>query len=114
VQPDVVGRERELALVDAFFEKGLPAALVVEGEAGIGKTALWRAGVDAASERGFRLLRCAPTGEEAQLAFAGLSDVLAPVQDLFTALPEPQRRALEIAHANYPATTLPVGYLEFL
>ncbi|HEX5027635.1 MAG TPA: AAA family ATPase [Gaiellaceae bacterium] len=97
MQPDVVGRERELALVDAFFEKGLPAALVVEGEAGIGKTALWRAGVDAASERGFRLLRCAPTGEEAQLAFAGLSDVLAPVQDLFTALPEPQRRALEIA-----------------
>ena len=51
---EVVGREQELAAVAAFLDEAgeLPAALVLEGEAGIGKSTLWRAGVEHARERG--------------------------------------------------------------
>jgi hypothetical protein len=47
-RPDVIGRDEELARLDRFIsslEAG-PAALVIAGEAGIGKTTLWKAGVD--------------------------------------------------------------------
>src|SRR5262245_29902508 len=42
---EIVGREKELALVDAFVANSHegPAALVLEGEAGIGKSTLWHA-----------------------------------------------------------------------
>ncbi len=49
----VVGRDVELAVIDEFvagLERG-PSALVLAGEAGIGKTSLWRAAVDAARHR---------------------------------------------------------------
>ena len=44
---DVVGREQELGALHAFLERPLegPAAFVLEGEAGIGKSTLWLAGV---------------------------------------------------------------------
>jgi predicted ATP-dependent serine protease len=55
---DVVGREEELAALDAFVGRaeGGPAALVLEGEAGIGKSTLWLAGVEHARTRGWRVL----------------------------------------------------------
>ena len=42
----VLGRDDELLVVGRFLESlsSGPAACVLEGEAGIGKTALWRAG----------------------------------------------------------------------
>lgn len=94
----MVGREQELAAIADFFDRRkLPGALVLQGDAGIGKTVLWRAGIESAAQRGFRVLACAPSGEEARLAFAGLSDLVLPIQDALPALPGPQRRALEIA-----------------
>jgi predicted ATPase len=42
-QPAVIGREREIAVVSAFLDsvpRG-PRALLVEGEAGIGKSTVW-------------------------------------------------------------------------
>ena len=55
---DIVGREVELAAIQAFLERPAegPVALVLEGEAGIGKSTLWLTGVEAARERGFRVL----------------------------------------------------------
>ncbi len=94
----VVGRENELAVIAGFFDRPLlTGALILEGAAGVGKTALWRAGVEHALDRGFRVLTCAPSGEEARLAFAGLSDLVLPIRDTLSTLPDPQRRALEIA-----------------
>jgi len=51
----VIGREEELAAIAAFLDRAIhrPAALLFEGEAGVGKTTLWRATVDSASERSF-------------------------------------------------------------
>jgi DNA-binding CsgD family transcriptional regulator len=96
----VVGRERELAAVRQFVTLGDPHfhALVVEGEPGIGKTKVWRAGVGGAAAQGLVVLSCRPVEAEAKLAFAALGDLLAPVVDnALDGLPTPQRQALEVA-----------------
>src|SRR5512133_4294397 len=77
---------------------GGPAALVLVGEAGIGKTALWEAGRAAAEERGFRVLSSRPAGSEAQLPLGVFGDVFSAVPaELLQELPDPQRRVLEVA-----------------
>ena len=55
-----VGRQWELAEAEAFLDAvpAGPAALVLEGEPGIGKTTIWRANVDAARNRSYRVLLC--------------------------------------------------------
>jgi DNA-binding CsgD family transcriptional regulator len=81
-----------------------PALLAVEAEAGAGKSTLWRAGVAAATDAGHRLLRSEPTAAEADLSFAGLSDLLTGVlPEVATGIPGPQREALEIALLLRPA-----------
>ena len=68
----VVGRDDELAVIEAFVA-GLgrgPSALVLAGEAGIGKTSLWRAAVDAASYRDGWALTCRGVEVEASLSFS--------------------------------------------
>jgi tetratricopeptide (TPR) repeat protein len=95
----VVGRDDELAYLRAFLaapERG-PSALVVEGEAGIGKTTLWRAGVDEARELSALVLTATPAEAETKLSFAALGDLLEGVLDALPELPGPQRRALEVA-----------------
>src|SRR5687767_6952641 len=89
----VVGRENELRVVDAFLERasGGSAALIVEGEAGIGKTTLWKYGVDAARARGISVLACRPGAGETELSFACLDDLLSEVADeTLPELPPPQ------------------------
>ena len=98
--PEVVGRDKELAVVVAFLEstEALPGALLLEGEAGIGKTTLWRAGVKSARELSYSVLRASPAEKEATFSYSGVSDLLADVVDeVLPGLPEPQRRALETA-----------------
>jgi MoxR-like ATPase len=54
--------EEELAAVGEFLASShaFPGALVLEGEAGIGKTTLWRSGIAMAERAGFRLLEARP------------------------------------------------------
>ena len=96
----LVGREAELERVDGFLtgaEVG-PVVLVLDGEAGIGKTRVWQEGLRRAADRGHRALLCRPAESEAQLAFAALSDLLADaLEETLPELQEPQRRALEVA-----------------
>jgi DNA-binding CsgD family transcriptional regulator len=97
---EIVGREAELASVRAFIEEvgDGPAALVLEGEAGIGKSTLWLAGVEHARTRGLRVLSSRPAEAEYGLAHVGLGDLLETALDeTLPALPAPRRRALEIA-----------------
>ncbi|HYZ79530.1 MAG TPA: AAA family ATPase [Gaiellaceae bacterium] len=96
----LVGRDEELDRIDRLVGDldALPAALVLEGEAGIGKTTIWEAGITAAEGAGFRVLRATPSEAEASLAFAAAADLLAPIADEATAgLPDVQRRALAAA-----------------
>ena len=97
---EVIGREDELGSIEAFLarvEEG-PAALVLSGEAGIGKTVLWETGVEEAEEQFGRVLLHRSVEAEALLSFTGLSDLLAPVfQEVAPSLAELRRRALEVA-----------------
>ena len=92
----LAGRDQELAVVREFVGE-LPAgprALLIEGDAGIGKTAVWRGAVELAG----RTLVCVAGEAEARLSFSGLADLLADVaDDVLPVLPGPQRDALEVA-----------------
>jgi DNA-binding CsgD family transcriptional regulator len=100
VAAPVVGREAEITVLERALEDARSAAvaLVVEGEAGIGKTTLWREAVRLASDRSFLVLTSRPGESEAKLSFSGLADLLADVgDDLVGCLPPPQRSALDVA-----------------
>src|SRR5262249_33669325 len=92
-----VGRGPELAAIREFFEARLerPRALLLEGEAGIGKTTLLAAADEEARHRSWQVIGCRPAAAEAQLGFAAPTDGFAEVLDgdLVTR-PEPQRAAL--------------------
>ena len=71
---------------------------MLSGEAGIGKTTLWLAGVDAAAARGYRILSSRPAEAEATFSFAALTDLLGDAAaDVVPELPPIQQRALEAA-----------------
>lgn len=75
-----------------------PSALLLEGEAGIGKTILWKEGLGLALARSYRVLSSRPAEAETEFAFTGLGDLLGGVaDDVLSVLPEPQARALEVA-----------------
>jgi DNA-binding CsgD family transcriptional regulator len=98
-QAGLVGREPELGAAGEFLAglRAGPRGLVIEGEAGIGKTAVWRAALAEAEASGCRVLQCVAEQAEARLSFVGLTDLAADVADeLLPALPAPQREALEV------------------
>jgi predicted ATPase len=94
------GRDAERAhleqLLDAV-ESG-PAGCILEGSAGIGKTTVWRASVESARERGYRILATAPSEPESVLAFSGLNDLFDRLPDeVVEVLPDAQARAMRTA-----------------
>ena len=96
----VFGRDEELGAVLAFLDLAAPGpqGLLLEGQAGIGKSTVWTAGVEAARERGLRVLVARPAEAERGLAYAGLGDVFEDVlEDVLPLLPAPRRHALEVA-----------------
>ena len=96
----VVGREAELASLRDFVSSIPSGAVVValEGDAGVGKTTLWEAGLEEAGDRGFRVLAARPAESETALSFSGIGDLLGPVLDEALApLPAAQNRALSRA-----------------
>lgn len=97
---ELVGRDRELERIRAFLDSPRDGtrALVIEGEAGIGKTTVWRAGIEAAHERGYRVVRAAPAEVESEISFGAIIDLLGELADeIVVQLPASQRRALEVA-----------------
>lgn len=95
---EVVGRDAELGRVRAFLDApaGGLGAMVLEGEAGIGKSMLWAAGVAEAQRRGFRVLSSRPVEAERGLAYVVLADLLEDVVDeALPTLSAPRRGALE-------------------
>jgi hypothetical protein len=82
----------------ATAARSAPAMLALQGEAGAGKSTLWRGGVAAAEEAGHRVLRTEPSAGETDMSFAGLSDLLAGViAEVAAGIPAPQLEALEVA-----------------
>jgi DNA-binding CsgD family transcriptional regulator len=110
---EIVSREEELASIRAFtgeVQEG-PAVLVLEGDAGIGKSTLWLAGVEHARAEGLIVLSSRPAEAERGLAHAGLSDLFEDVVDeVLPALSAPRRRALEVALLLEEASGDPVDH----
>ena len=85
-------------MLDRLLEKargGESAALVIRGEAGVGKTALLRYAARQAA--GFRVAQVAGVESEMELPYAALHQLCAPMLVQLDALPEPQGAALRIA-----------------
>jgi DNA-binding CsgD family transcriptional regulator len=120
----VISRHVESRAVDDFLASlpSGPSALVVEGEAGIGKTTVWLAALERAQELGFRVLSSRTAAAESVLAYASLAALLDGVeQDTFDGLPLPQRLAIDRVllrvSADGPATdqrAVAAGFLSVL
>jgi DNA-binding CsgD family transcriptional regulator len=114
------GRERELEILRARLDgarRGTSFALVLAGEAGIGKTALMRQTIDDA--QGFRILRGRGFESEMEIPYAGLLALVRPLLDLAEHLPPQQVAALNSALALGPPTpqdrfAVPVALLALL
>jgi hypothetical protein len=94
----LLDREAERAQLEAVLDavRGhWSRALVVVGEAGIGKTALLDHVVDAAGA--IPVVRVCAIESEMELSFAGLHQLLVPFLDRIDALPGPQRAAIGAA-----------------
>jgi DNA-binding CsgD family transcriptional regulator len=94
----LLGRRRECAALDrllASVRAGSSRALVLRGQAGVGKTTLLEYLAQRAS--GCAVARAAGVESEMELAFAGLQQLCAPMLDRAGRLPVPQRDALRTA-----------------
>ena len=93
--PRLLGRRSECAALDQLVARvraGQSQALVLRGDAGVGKSALldylaWHAS-------GCAMARAAGVESEMELAYAGLQQLCAPFLDRVERLPGPQRDAL--------------------
>ena len=94
------GRDIECQALDQLItgvREGHGRALVLHGEAGVGKTALLDYLSGRASSAGCRVVRAVCVRSETGLAFAGIHQLGAPVLAGSDQLPNPQRDALRIA-----------------
>ena len=91
----LTGRHVECDILDQFVDAvrgGASRALVVNGEAGVGKTALLQYAADHAD--GCRVVRAVGVQTEMELAFATLHQLCAPLLPCLDRLCDPQREAL--------------------
>ncbi len=97
--PALIGRDDVVRRLDELVD-GLGAggrALVISGDAGIGKSALLRHVGRRATAAHCQILSAIGVESEAELAFAGLHQLLGPILEQSDRLPDPRRRALEAA-----------------
>jgi predicted ATPase len=107
---ELVGRDGEIAEILAFLSatSGVPAALAITGDAGIGKTVVWKHVIQAAG-RSSRVLSCQPAPAERPLAFSALDDLFGEVaEEVLPALDGPRRRAIEAAFLRERAIAPPM------
>jgi DNA-binding CsgD family transcriptional regulator len=91
----LVGRDAELLRIETLLHdarRGEGSALVIEGEAGVGKSVLLEHARRSADAMTVLEARGVPT--ESDLAFAALQSVVGPVLDHLPELPDAQRHAL--------------------
>lgn len=95
----LVGRGPELALLTDLLDgvSSAGSAVVIDGDPGIGKTALVDEMARRALDRGMLVLRTTGTTSESGESYAALQMLLHPLRAEFGDLPAPQREALDVA-----------------
>ncbi|MEU8793665.1 AAA family ATPase [Streptomyces sp. NPDC048643] len=95
---DLVGRDLDLQRIRGLLNIGAGGgALLLSGEAGVGKTAVLDVLAEEAQSQGTRVLRAAGVEFEANCSYSGLNQVLFPFQEALAGLDAPFRDALRIA-----------------
>lgn len=93
----LVGRDDELRRIERLLAEARAersGALVVRGEAGIGKSVLLDRAASVAASEGFQVVRGTGVESDSKLAYGGLHQLLFPQLDRLEALPAPQAAAL--------------------
>ena len=121
---ELVGRDEELDQLRDFIDalSDGTAAAVIHGDAGIGKSVLWRAAIEAAEQAGVRVLVTRCVEVEMPLALGAVADLLdSAFHEVADELFEPQRRLLasaigvEAPSAGAPdRSALPRAFLAYL
>jgi hypothetical protein len=95
----LIGRADDLGYITAFVDQATVhgGALMLSGEAGVGKTVLLDAAAAHATAAGGRVLRAAGAEFESEVSFAGLNQLLRPLLDQVRELSASYRRALDVA-----------------
>jgi DNA-binding CsgD family transcriptional regulator len=94
----LLGRQRERAVLERLLDAardGHGAVLLVEGDPGVGKTALLEYAVEAGED--FRVVQAAGVEGEMKLDYAALQQLCSPILGYIERLPDPQREALGVA-----------------
>ena len=96
-----LGREVELQRLSELVASSVMTgtAVIIEGEAGIGKTTLLRSAAAEAEAAGFRMLKCAGSQNTSLMGYEGLHELLHPLMGYEDSLPDRQRNALMTAFA---------------
>ena len=92
----IVGRDDQVRALESVLDEaiaGRGAAVILRGEAGIGKSALLEHAVEAARGRGLRVLSVTGVQAEVQIPYAGLDHLMRPVR---ASAESPYRQALEV------------------
>ena len=99
VPGQLIGRDQDVKLICTFVDEAAVrgGALLVSGDAGVGKTALLDVAALHAEASGTRVVRAVGAEFEAEVSFSGLNHVLHPLLDGLPALPPLHRRALSVA-----------------
>ena len=107
---EVVGRARQLREITALLGQGSAAgrALLLSGEPGVGKSALLGEVARVMSGAGARVLSAVGVRSEAELAYAGLHQLLLPLNDRIERLEDTHRRVLRSA-LGYGGDPVPDG-----
>jgi DNA-binding CsgD family transcriptional regulator len=95
---ELVGRDAELAALERLLEtvrNGGSGALFVQGDPGVGKSALLERLIHSAAD--FRVVRAVGVEGEIDLPYAGLHQLCRSMIDTVDVLPGPQREALQVA-----------------
>ncbi|GAA3898384.1 AAA family ATPase [Streptomyces lannensis] len=94
----LVGRDADLnRIVSLLVSSSAGSALLLSGEAGVGKTELLDAVARTASEAGMYVLRAAGVQFEADVSYSALNQALLPLTDFFDSLSSTHQDAIKVA-----------------
>jgi predicted ATPase len=96
---DIIGRGAERDAIQAVLDSSADrtAAVLLTGDAGIGKTAIWESIVAGRRAAGDHVLISRATSAEARLPWVGMTDLMRTMPSAaLDSLPDVQRRALEV------------------
>ncbi|WP_426570565.1 AAA family ATPase [Streptomyces canus] len=115
----MVGRESEQEVLSAFVAAPEGRALVLRGDAGVGKSALLDHVIELAAAEEHRVIRAAGVEAESELPFAGLHQFLYPLLNHLDRLDDAHRRVFDVVFGRGEDTppsvmTLGIAVLDLL